>query len=146
MEDTIAYQMMMIRNDIVAYCNSQLQTIGITQGQLFFLLYVGKHDACTLKELASALHMDHGHVTRTITKLVEQEFMLQYPHPFDKRSRLLSLTEKGKEAFIFSRSLFQSYDDKLFENMDEEAKHSLSAIANHIRKRRRKQDETSHCI
>lgn len=122
---SLAYYVMALRNDFIDYCNKKLQEIGLTQGQILFLIYIGKHDQCSPKELAKNLQMDNGHATRTISKLVEQDFIIQTLNEKDKRSHMLSLTTKGKDAYKTSYDLFSQWDQEILKNVPIQEKEQL---------------------
>lgn len=110
MVNSLAYFLMMLRKQFTDYCNQRMHELGLSQGQLFFILYVGKHPGCSPKELALNLHMDTGHVTRSLVKLEQAGFLSQKSNIKDRRSRLLCLTEKGNEAFRISHEVFYDWD------------------------------------
>lgn len=128
MVSSFAYYIMKLKRDFVDFCNERLQKIGLSQGQLLFLIYIGKHEYCSPKELANALHMDSGHATRTIVKLVESGFILQTLNPNDKRAHILTLTKKGKEAFCISHELFKEWDEKMLSDVSIEQRQELMLI------------------
>lgn len=120
MYTSLAYYVTSLRKDFVDYCNKSLSNIGLSQGQLYFLIYVGKHPSCSPKELAKALNMDIGHTARTIYKLEENNFLIQKQNPNDRRGRVLQLTEKGKDAFELSYDLFKQWDKEILQNLSDE--------------------------
>lgn len=110
MHQTLAYYATLLRKDFTDYCSRRLTEEGLSQGQLYFILYVGRHVDCSPKELAQALHMDAGHTTRTLKKLAQDGFLLQKKSPKDGRAHTLQLTEKGEHAFRLSYELFMQWD------------------------------------
>lgn len=125
---SFAYYTMLLRNEFVAYCNEKLQEIGLTHGQLFFILYVGKHKDCAPKILAKDLHMDSGHATRTILKLEEHGFLRQTVNETDRRAHLLRLTEKGNQAFQLSHDLFNQWDELVQSKLTLDERESLMTM------------------
>jgi len=53
----------------------------------------------THTELARALEMDRGYLSRLVARLDEQGLLSAEPSPTDRRSRTLALSRKGKAAF-----------------------------------------------
>ena len=68
-EQSLAFFTTLLNKDFTNYCNRRLAEAGLLQGQLYFILYVGKHPGCAPKELAKGLRMDIGHTTRSLAKL-----------------------------------------------------------------------------
>lgn len=135
MNKAIAYYITFLRKDFVNYCNQKLSNIGLSQGLLFFILYVGKHPNCAPKELAQALHMDFGHTTRSIAKLKKDGFLEQEVNPKDRRTHALHLTDVGKEAFNLSYELFSQWDKEILNNLSAEEQEQLGNLlqkATHI--------------
>lgn len=75
MVTSLAYYIMLLRKDFAAYCNVRLQEHGLTQGLLFFILYIGTHPGCSPAQLSASLHMDAGHAVRSLNKLEQGGFI-----------------------------------------------------------------------
>ena len=112
-QQSLAFFATLLNKDFTAYCNRRLGEAGLMQGQLYFILYVGKHPGCAPKDLVQALRMDIGHTTRTLVKLEQGGFLVQEQNPEDRRAHILRLTEKGEAAFalshedVYKRQVFQ---------------------------------------
>ena len=117
MERTIAYYITILQRHFRSYCQQELQQLGLSQGLLFFILYIGKHPQCSPKELTNALHLDSGHVTRSLSKLEKSHFIQQTINSNDKRARLLTLTKQGQNIFLKSHELFYQWDQQIVENL-----------------------------
>ena len=72
MEQTLAFYINLLRGDFTQFCAQRLKELGLSQGLLYFLLYVGRHPGCSAGELASVIGADSGHTTRSVEKLVQQ--------------------------------------------------------------------------
>ena len=125
MVPSFAYYMTLLKRDFVDFCNDKLQSIGLSKGQVLFLIYIGKHPDCSQKELANDLDIDHGHATRTIYKLVENGFITQRRNVEDKRAHILSLTDKGTSAFQTSYDLFHEWDALILKDLANEQQTQL---------------------
>ena len=110
MERTLAYAIAVLRRDFKMYCQQELSKLGVSLGQLYFLLYIGKYQPCTSKALAEALLVDAGQTTRSVDKLVEAGLVNRVKSPLDKRSGALTLTAQGERAYERSRQLFAEWD------------------------------------
>lgn len=128
MVPSLAYSVTYLRKEFAEYCNNKLQKMGLSQGLLFFIIYVGKHPSCAPKELAEALHMDMGHTTRTIAKLIQGNFLLQEDNPNDRRAHILRLTASGEEAFRTSYELFEQWDNETLKDFTSAEREQLITL------------------
>ena len=128
MLSSLAYYITLLRKDFTNYCNQQLAEMGLSQGLLFFILYVGKHPSCSPKDLAQALHMDAGHTVRSLSKLEQGGFLVQEINPGDRRARILTLTKEGEKAFLLSHEMFTQWDNKATASLTTEERQLLTAL------------------
>lgn len=127
---SFTYCLMNLRRNFIAFCNHKLQDIGLTQGQLLFIIYIGKHENSSPKELVEELQLDHGYVARTIMKLVENDFIMKTVNEKDKRAHILKLTQKGKEAFEISYDLFIQRDQVILGDYPEAQQNEIIKLMN----------------
>lgn len=114
-----------LRHHFQANCAVRLKEVGLTQGLMYFVLYVGTHEGCTQTEMNNALCVDVGYSTRSVAKLVEAGLMDRRPNPTDRRSNLLYLTDGGAEAFSFVVSLMEEWNAAALSCLDEREKGQL---------------------
>lgn len=69
MKHTFAFSITVLQKQLWKYCQTELQKHGVSHGQLFFILYIGKHPQCSPKEVSTQLHLDTDHTTRGLFKL-----------------------------------------------------------------------------
>lgn len=120
MEKTLGFYINMLRADFIAFCTEQLKELELSQGLLYFLIYVGKNPGCSPGEMAQKLKADSGHTTRSIEKLVKQGFMTRQKSEQDKRAVVLCLTQQGTEAFAKISGLFSQWEQQRTQHMTEE--------------------------
>lgn len=128
MTQTFAYYIMLLERDFKRYCGLRLQEMGLTQGLLYFILYIGNHPGCSPRELGQALHMDGGHVGRSLLRLDAGGFICQEQNPRDRRAHILNLTEQGMAAFQVSHDLFHQWDQEILKEMKPAAKQLLLVL------------------
>ena len=128
MEHTLSFYSTTLYRDFFAYTTERLQTLGLSFGQLPFVLYVGNHSGCTPGELNAALHIDWGHTQRTLSRLADDGFLRKEPNPKDRRTCNLTLTPQGQEAFRISHQVFFTWDDQKTAHLTQEEKSALYAI------------------
>lgn len=132
MLSSLAYVVTLMRKDFIEYCNEQLSKIGLSQGLLFFILYIGKHPACSPKELSEALHMDIGHTARSLNKLIQTGFILQETNPKDRRAHILTLTDLGQDAFRISHELFFNWDNEVLCTLNDDEREQLFILLDKV--------------
>ena len=128
MEQTLAFYINLLRGDFIQFCAQRLKELGLSQGLLYFLLYVGRHPGCSAGELASVIGVDSGHTTRSVEKLVQQGFMTRTRSQQDKRGVVLELTEQGRDAFVQAGRWFYQWEAQRTEGMSPEEVTQLKAL------------------
>lgn len=122
---SLARQILQLRRDLSSYCLPGLQEMGLTQGLLIFVLYIGRHPGCTPAQLANDMQMDTGYATRALKKLKQSGFIIQKENPEDRRSRVLFLTDQGKNIFIRSYELMELWDAIAMVDLSDEERETL---------------------
>ena len=54
---TLSYYTTELYKEFAAYTTEKLHELGLNFGQMYFIIYVGKHPECTPSELTSALKL-----------------------------------------------------------------------------------------
>lgn len=132
MQKTMSFFLMVLQKDFTAFCNQKLHEIGLTQGLLYFIIYVGKRPGCSTGEMIKALHIDWGHAQRSIDKLVQEAFIIKEKDEKDKRAYRLTLTSKGEEAFDISHRVFSDWDALALSDLSAAEKEQLFIIMNKL--------------
>lgn len=125
MFQTLAYYATVFHRSFVAYTTGRLQSLGLSFGSLFPVIYVGKHPDCTQAELTEALGLDWGHSQRTIAKLVEEGFLTRVK---SGRAYHLNLSPKGQQAFQVSHQVFFDWDREHLDALDPTEQEQLRAL------------------
>ena len=122
---TLAYYSTVLSRSFSAYTAHVLVQIGLSQGLLYPLLYVGRHPGCTQSELTGALGLDWGYCQRSTLRLVEDGFFLR-----EKQGRAyrLTLSEKGMQAFEISHQVFFDWDNDMLQSLSEEERAQLLTL------------------
>ena len=125
MVNTLAYYSTVLSRSFSAYTAHVLEQIGLSQGLLYPLLYVGRHPGCTQSDLTGALGLDWGYCQRSTLRLVEDGFFLR-----EKQGRAyrLTLSEKGMQAFEISHQVFFDWDNDMLQSLSEEERAQLLTL------------------
>lgn len=76
----------------------EAEGLSIAPMHMKLLKMIAAMDECTAQRIAQAIHRDKAQVNRVVQDLVAQEMIERSPNPADKRSQLLSLSDKGEAA------------------------------------------------
>ncbi len=121
-----------LRHHFQDVCSTRLKDVDLTPALLYFMLYIGKHDGCTQRQMTDALCMDVGYSTRSVAKLVEAGYVEQRPNPADGRSSLLYLTPEGKEAYAFGRRILVEWNDQVLSVLSDTEKELLVGLLGRV--------------
>jgi DNA-binding MarR family transcriptional regulator len=76
---------------------SVVKETGYTLAQVHTVEVLGNHGALRMKELAEKLGITTGTLTVQVDKLVTANLIDRHPHPEDRRSIVVCLTNEGNE-------------------------------------------------
>ena len=109
MKETVAFQMMVLYRDFLAYTTGELKKLGLSFGLMPLVLYIGKHPRCSQADLTRMLRLDWGYSQRSIKKLVEVG-LIRKEYDDGHACNCLTLTEAGEKVFDASHNVFASWD------------------------------------
>lgn len=72
--------------------------ISLTKEQWSIMAVLWENDGCTQQVLADATYRDRPGITRLVDNLEKEGYIQRKAHPTDRRTNLIYLTKKGKEA------------------------------------------------
>ena len=139
MFDTLAYLSTVLYRDFASLAGQRLQELGLRGGELFPVLYVGKHPGCTQAQLTADLGLDWGYAHRTVTHLVEAGFLLREKQG---RSYHLDLSTRGREAFQVSHRVFGDWDRLVLDTLAPAERTQLLALLQSVKQRIRERAAT----
>ena len=132
---TLSFYTTELYKEFAAYTTERLHELGLNFGQMYFIIYVGKHPDCTPSELTKALKLDWGHSQRSITKLVCDGFLTKEKN--NSRSYSLKLTKEGQQAFEVCHQVFFDWDKEYLSGLTAEEKELLLSLLEKITPRKR---------
>ena len=68
--ESFAVYISIIRKYFVSYCTEKISNFGVTYTQLFVLIYIGKNNECSPKEIVEYLKIDEGQLNRNLMKKI----------------------------------------------------------------------------
>jgi len=104
---------------VTQYYDRVLRPTGLRATQLTLLASIKTLGPVTLKKLAEATVMDRTTMTRNLDLLKKKGLVLLEPGR-DRRERLVSLTDEGRERFQEALPLWKAAQDQILEGLGEE--------------------------
>lgn len=105
-----------------------------SHGNILFQLSI--NEQMTMGELSQKINRDKSTTTVLVRKLETEGFITGKPDPADKRSRIIFLTEKGKQFNSIAMELSKDLLDTFYNGFTEEEKdiffHTLLRIKNNF--------------
>src|SRR3954471_12202592 len=74
-----------------------LRPVGLTNGQFSLIMSLNRPQAPSMGSVASLLAMERTTLTAALKPLERRGLVMVTAHPDDRRSRLLTLTDAGRE-------------------------------------------------
>ena len=96
--------------DFTAEPDAILAEYGFGRAHHRVIYFVGRNPGITVSELLDILQITKQSLSRVLSHLVHEEFLLQRPGTQDRRKRLLDLTEKGS---ILEKRLSKNQRDRI---------------------------------
>ncbi len=106
---------------------------GLTQSSwttLMQLLQLG--DNASISELSELQGIELPPLMRTLVRLEEQGYLLRAVSPYDKRCRLLSLTDKGRDVLEHLTKVVETCQHRVSENIPVEEIEMFSNTLNQL--------------
>lgn len=81
----------------------------LTPSEIHTIAAIGFDGGIAMSELAVRLGVTKGAVTQIFSRLEGKKLVQRAPHPSDSRSVLISLTDKGKQAYLAHEEVHLSF-------------------------------------
>ncbi|MEL7634531.1 MULTISPECIES: MarR family winged helix-turn-helix transcriptional regulator [Sporomusa] len=85
----------------------------LTPSEIHTIDAIGVNGRILMSELAAHLGVTKGAVTQLISRLEAKDCVQRTPHTTDNRATLVSLTAKGRQAYLAHEQLNRQFYDKL---------------------------------
>lgn len=98
---------------------------GLSPAQMHAIEIVGHHQQLRMKEMAAMMGITTGTLTVMVDRLEKNSLVVRQPHPTDRRSYVIVLTELGQQHFREHHKLHDLLTDELTASFNEEELTSL---------------------
>jgi pyruvate formate lyase activating enzyme len=96
MEDgSFLFHLSVLNRNVQKYYDRALAKYGIGYGQLMFLLAINENEGITMQEASKLGEVDKGTTTKSIQRLIEQDYVQQRQDETDRRIKRLYTTAKA---------------------------------------------------
>ena len=93
-----------------------LRPFGLTNGQFSLLMSLNRPEPPPMGPVASLLAMDRTTLTAALKPLERRGLVRVLPDSNDRRSRILILTDQGKELLASALTVWQSTHDEIYKS------------------------------
>ena len=104
----------------------------VTTNDMHVIEAIGMDEKKNMTAVAKSLHVTTGTLTISVNSLVKKGYVDRIRSEEDRRVVLISLTEKGKKAFIHHRSFHEEMINTIVEQLSEEEKRVLEKALSSI--------------
>jgi DNA-binding MarR family transcriptional regulator len=100
---------------------------GLSPTQMHAVEIVGHHESLRMKELAEKMGITTGTLTVMVDRLEKNGLVLRQPHPTDRRSYVIILTELGRELFQEHQQMHDLLTEELTSSFFDDEIHQLKS-------------------
>ena len=104
----------------------------VTINDIHVIEAIGMEEQKNMTTVAKSLHVTTGTLTISINSLVKKNYVERVRSEEDRRVVLVSLTEKGKKAFLHHRQFHDKLVNEIVEQLSDEEKRVLGKALNRI--------------
>ena len=104
----------------------------VTINDIHVIEAIGMEEQKNMTTVAKSLHVTTGTLTISINSLVKKNYVERVRSEEDRRVVLVSLTEKGRKAFLHHRQFHDKLVNEIVEQLSDEEKHVLEKALNRI--------------
>lgn len=97
MEKCINFLLSKSQNLVLSYFKEQLSSYGITPVQYGVLKCLWDEEHLSPGKIAQRLYLDSSTITGILDRVEDKNFIKREPHPEDRRSLQIVLTDKGRD-------------------------------------------------
>ena len=101
---------------------------GLSMVQMNVLTYIYYHGECDITTLLDVLEVSKAAAGQLAERMQQQGLVVRSPDPRDRRSRLVSLTEKGRELVRESIAARQNWMNDLVESVPSDQQAAIVAV------------------
>jgi len=125
LEDHLGYWLRYVSNAVSAEFARRVEADGVTVSEWVAMRVLFDHDEMQPKELAAAMGMTKGPVSRLVDRLLAKKLIARRAHDSDGRAQIVRLTASGRGLVPKLAALADANDAEFFAHFSEEEKQRL---------------------
>lgn len=102
------------------FSHRKYRSTGMNDTECRLCSYISSHDGCSQEEAGQKLGIDKTTVTKALQSLENDGMLLRQTGRVDRRKKLLTLTEKGKQTIADIADLHEQWFKRIFSCLNEE--------------------------
>ena len=114
------------------YYNEKLNTDGITGNQQIYIFQICRHPGISQEQLAQRITVNKSNVTRQLSALEQNGFIIRRPSQEDKRVLQVFPTEKGEALYPKVLEIMQQWNRLLLEEFNEKDQELLLSMMQRV--------------
>ncbi len=111
--DQLCFDLYAASRAITAAYRPVLREIGLTYPQYLVMIVLWEHETRTVRDLADALHLDHGTLTPLLRRMEYAGWVTRTRHPHDERFVVVGLTDEGDGLRVHASRIHCAMKDAL---------------------------------
>lgn len=132
-DESLGYHIHVTANQMRNNFNEFLKPYNIYTEQFALLCSLNEYGTSTVSQLAEYNYKDKTTVSRLVDSLIKKEFISREPSPTDRRSYLISITQKGQELYDEVGVCLKIYEEQKEESISPEEKAITIKVLTHLR-------------
>lgn len=132
MSDQLTGELFTFFNGFASWENSVIKAGDLTVAEAHAIEVLGEYGRMNMKSLAQKLGVTTGTTTVTVDRLEKKEYAQREPVKEDRRMYLISLTEKGQQAYHEHHAYHRTLTEQLLAVLTEEEGAQLLVILQKI--------------
>ena len=111
------------------YLDKQLEPLGLNSSQHMFVIKICEEPGISQERLFSLIYLNPSNITRAITALEKQGFLVKRQNPADRRTFILDPTEKARQTYPEIVKIAGGWYEMALEGFTEEEKALFDSLA-----------------
>ncbi len=130
--DELTHELFTFYNGFSSWENSVIRSSDLTVSEAHAIEILGKYGPINMKNLAQKSGVTTGTTTVTVDRLEKKQYATREAVKEDRRVHLITLTEKGQQAFAQHHQYHFNLTEQIFSVLSDEESQSLLSILKKI--------------
>lgn len=128
----LGYWLRLVSNHVSHAFARKVESQGVTVAEWVFLRALFSREGVLPSQLAQALGMTRGAVSKLADRLLVKKLIARTAHEQDARAHTLALTRKGRELVPILAALADANDEEFFANLAASERSMLMALMQRV--------------